>query len=71
VSAFAKKVELYPVGSFIELSNGKIAIVLSSASPLRPVVRLIETGDIVDLYRDRQYFSVVINRILPDLTLPG
>lgn len=66
VSAFMRKVELYPVGSIIELSNNKIAVVLSNEHQMRPVVRLLDTGEIIDLYSDRNCLSVVVNRILSE-----
>lgn len=66
VSAFVKKMELYPVGSCIELSNGKLAIVLNNENQMRPVVRLATSGDILDLYRDRSCLSIVVNRLIPE-----
>jgi HD-GYP domain-containing protein (c-di-GMP phosphodiesterase class II) len=64
VSAFVKKVELYPVGSFVELSTGETAVVLGSEYPFRPVVRLVKTGEVIDLCQDRKYFNVVVKRLL-------
>jgi HD-GYP domain-containing protein (c-di-GMP phosphodiesterase class II) len=66
VSSFAKKVELYPVGSYVQLSNGVIAIVLDSKNATRPVIRNLETGDVYDLQSDRQLLSVVISRVISD-----
>ena len=66
VNAFVKKVELYPVGGFVELSNRKIAVVLSNENQMRPVVRVVDTGEVLDLYRDRRCLSIVVNRLLTD-----
>ena len=69
VSSFVKKVEIYPVGSYVELSNGVIAVVLNTRNPMRPVVRNLETGDVYDLQGDRQLLSVVINRVIQSTEL--
>lgn len=62
VKAFISKLELYPVGSFVELSTGEIAAVINNASTLRPVVRVLETGKTMDLFQ--KYLSVTIARVL-------
>ena len=64
VKAFAQRVALYPVGSFVELSNGHTAVVLNTQSGLRPVVRILETGAVADLRSDMKYLSTVITRPL-------
>ncbi|MDR2933267.1 MAG: HD-GYP domain-containing protein [Oscillospiraceae bacterium] len=64
VSAFVRKVELYPVGSKVELSNGSVALVLNNESQMRPIVQMLDNGDVVDLYRDRSYLNVVVTRLL-------
>ena len=67
VKAFVEKVDIYPVGHYIELSNGNTAVILNnSQSNLRPMIRVMETGDTVDLYSDRNYLSVVIKRLIPE-----
>jgi len=70
VTAFTKKLELYPVGNCVELSTQELAMVLNNENPMRPVVRLIDTGEIIDLHRDRSFLNVVINRVLHDVDLP-
>jgi len=65
VNALLKKVELYPVGSNLELSNGKFVVVVNNANQMRPVVRYLDTGEIVDLY-DRNMLNVVVTRLIPD-----
>jgi HD-GYP domain-containing protein (c-di-GMP phosphodiesterase class II) len=64
VNAFIKRVEVYPVGCFVELSNDQIAVVLGSKNVLRPVIRVLNTNDTVDLSTDRRYLSVVIKHII-------
>jgi HD-GYP domain-containing protein (c-di-GMP phosphodiesterase class II) len=59
VQAFVTKVELYPVGSYVGLSNGQKAKVLSNQKN-RPTVQIMETGAIIDMYRNPQYLNVVI-----------
>lgn len=65
-------VDIYPPGSIIELSNGKVGIVMfnNPNSPTRPVVRLIdatisnEADKIVDLMKD---LTVFVKKVLPKL----
>ncbi|MDR1193308.1 MAG: HD-GYP domain-containing protein [Peptococcaceae bacterium] len=66
VVAFINKLELYPLGSFVELSNGKIAVVLSNDFPLRPVVQMMDTGEIFDLYNDWRHLSLTIKRVFTE-----
>ena len=64
VSAFMRKLELYPPGAFVELSDGRTAVVLDSAHALWPVVQLVGTCEILDLYADRRNLSLTIRRVL-------
>lgn len=66
VCAMLQKVELYPVGSCVELSNGRYAVVLGSDNRLRPVIEVLGAGTVVDLANDYQYLSVVIKRLVPE-----
>ncbi|MDR1320762.1 MAG: HD-GYP domain-containing protein [Gracilibacteraceae bacterium] len=59
VNAFVAKVELYPVGSYVLLSNNEKARVLSNHKS-RPVVEIADSGNIIDMYRNPQYLNVVI-----------
>lgn len=65
VQALMVKVDLYPVGSSVELSNGELALVLDNENTMRPIVEILGRGDVVDLFRDRQYLSVVVRRTVP------
>lgn len=60
VNAFIEKIELYPVGSLIELSNGEQAIVLGSQKSLRPIVKLVSNGFVLDLYNDTSCLNITI-----------
>jgi putative nucleotidyltransferase with HDIG domain len=64
VEAFIKRLELYPPGSKIRLSNGATAVVYNTENAMRPVVRILPTGEILDLYRDRDCLNLVITEIL-------
>lgn len=65
VQALIRKVDLYPVGSCIELSNGELALVLDGNVPGRPIVEILGSNNIVDMFTDREYLSVVITQTLP------
>lgn len=67
VDAFIHKVELYPVGSRVLLSNSRAAVVLRNENPMRPVVQLLDSGEILDLYRDRSCLSIVVSKLLPSV----
>jgi HD-GYP domain-containing protein (c-di-GMP phosphodiesterase class II) len=71
VKAFLRKVELYPVGNFVELSNQQIAVVLSNENPMRPVVKTLDGGQILDLYWDRSCLSLTIKRFFRNLEEAG
>lgn len=66
VDAFVRKVEVYSVGNYLELSDGSIAVVLNTEHRMRPVVRVLSTGEVLDLFRDRRCLTLVITRVLPD-----
>ncbi len=69
VQALVGKVELYPVGSCVRLSDGSLALVLNNENPSRPVVEILGRGSTVDLTRDRRYLGVVVVRAVPDSEL--
>lgn len=64
VESFLKKVDIYPIGCMVQLSNGKTAVVYNNENLLRPVVRILPTGEILDLYRDRNCMNIVITKLL-------
>ncbi len=66
IREFLKKVVAYPVGTFVKLSNEKIAVVVKSYSEntLRPVVRIINQDNTVgedwDLLYDLNLINITI-----------
>ena len=49
VQAFVDKIELYPINACVELSNKRFGIVINNAHTMRPVLRMIDNGETVDL----------------------
>ncbi len=66
IMAFLSKINPYPLGSLVELSNGKIAMVVNNEFAMRPVVQVLDNGDILDLYNDRQCLNLVIRQTFLD-----
>ena len=66
VDSFIRKLEIYPIGSYLLLSNGTIGAVVNNEIQMRPTVKLVNTGEIVDLAQDRSRLNIVIERILSD-----
>lgn len=64
--AFLKLIKPYPVGSAVSLSNGLKGIVIDLKEELifRPVVKILETKEIIDL---KQHHSLVITGLLDNL----
>lgn len=65
VEALVRKIDPYPVGSRIELSDGRVAEVLDNENQMRPVIRMEGSGDILDLFRDRSCLCLVVRRVVP------
>lgn len=65
ICALLKKLELYPVGSVVRLSNGQKAVVMNNQNTLRPTIKMLESGATLDLHRDRNSFNLTIQNILP------
>ena len=65
IKAFVNLMGIYPVGTRMRLSNGEIATVVETNvnSPLRPIVILESSLDIIDLSKDNK---LLINRIFED-----
>jgi len=66
VVAFLEKMQPYPVGCLVELSNTKIAVVINNEFAMRPVVQTLDNGDILDLYNDRNCLDLVITNMFLD-----
>ncbi|MDR0271893.1 MAG: HD-GYP domain-containing protein [Clostridiales bacterium] len=72
VKAFAAKLEPYPANTIIQLSDGKIGIVIQSkkgASKIRPTVRLWGSDEIIAL-SDEKHRQINITKILNPSDLP-
>lgn len=63
VEAFMQCVVPYPVGAFVKLSNNETAVVykLNAGLPFRPRIKIIATGEEVDLVKER---SLVITGLV-------
>lgn len=68
VNTFIRKMAVYPAGCEVELSNGFHAIVAKNYEDfiLRPLVKVIETGEMLDLMDDQTMRAVTIGRIVVD-----
>lgn len=63
VKAFLKKIEPYPIGSCVKLSDSRRGNIIEENpnNPLRPVVKVIgDKGEILDLYNDFNLKNIVI-----------
>lgn len=63
---FIKIIVAYPVGTFVKLSDGKLAVVVKNHTEniLRPLIRLVDAngavGDDVDLLYDKDFMNITI-----------
>ena len=70
--AFLEKIQPYPIGSTIELSDGRICAVLDNEYAMRPVLQSLETGEILDLCNDRDCMNlVIVNMFLEPVEEPA
>lgn len=62
VNIFIRKIAAYPVGCEVELSNGQHAVVAKNFMDfsLRPLVKVIETGELLNLRDDVAGRSITI-----------
>jgi putative nucleotidyltransferase with HDIG domain len=66
VRAFLKNIAAYPVGTFVSLSDGNLAIVVKNLqiNPLRPVIRIVysngSTSKNIDLAQDMNFANITI-----------
>ncbi len=66
VDLFMHKLAAYPVGCEVELSNGQHAVVAKNFEdfPLRPLVKVMETGEFVNLRDDVDARSIIVGRMI-------
>ena len=62
----ARKVAAYPIGCEVELSNGQHAVVARNFEnfPLRPLVRVVETGEMLNMRDDEKARAVTVGRLI-------
>lgn len=65
VDVFLKWVTVYPVGCEVELSDGRRAVVLENFHDflLRPKVKVLESGEIINLLSDQDARSITITKL--------
>ena len=49
VQAFVKRIELYPVGSTVQLSDKRYGRVVNNKNPMRPSLKMLDDDEIIDL----------------------
>ncbi len=66
IDLFVKKIVAYPVGCEVRLSDGRTAIVVKNYADfiLRPCIKLIPTGEILDLKEDPDARCITITKLL-------
>ncbi len=66
VKVFLKKIAPYPAGKKVRLSDGRIATVVKNnpEHPLRPVVKINGTSEIIDLLKDRNAMNITIKEVI-------
>ncbi|MBN1064646.1 HD-GYP domain-containing protein [Clostridium botulinum] len=66
VKAFLKKIEPYPIGSYVKLSDKRHAKVIGDniTNPLRPIIKILQEngkeGEIIDLQNDLNARNIII-----------
>ncbi len=77
VNQFIKIIVAYPIGTFVKLSNGKLAVVVKNYTEniMRPLIRIINSdgtvGEDIDLLYEKNYFNVTIVNMAYDLEDSG
>lgn len=66
VNVFMKRIAVYPVGCEVELSDGRTAVVMENYQEfiLRPKIKVIPTGEIINLKADESARSLTIMELL-------
>ncbi|MCL2873808.1 MAG: HD-GYP domain-containing protein [Defluviitaleaceae bacterium] len=49
VRVFIDKLELYPINTCLELSNGRFGVVINNEYAMRPIIQMTDNNEIVDL----------------------
>lgn len=66
VHIFMRKLAAYPVGCEVELSNGQHGVVAKNFEnfPLRPLVKVLETGEMLNLRDDAAARSITVGKMI-------
>ena len=66
VNIFLRRMAVYPIGCEVQLSNGLHGIVAKNFRDfsLRPLVRIVETGEMLNLRDDPEGLSITIGRMI-------
>lgn len=66
VTIFLRKIAIYPIGCEVELSNGQHAVVTGNFRDfsLRPLVKIVETGEMLNLRDDPAGRSITVGKML-------
>jgi HD-GYP domain-containing protein (c-di-GMP phosphodiesterase class II) len=66
VKILARKIALYPIGYEVELSDGRNAVVVKNYKDftLRPVVKILGTGELVNLRDDVAARNVTVGKLV-------
>lgn len=66
VNIFMRKIAVYPAGCEVCLSNGQMALVVKNFEdfPVRPLVKVIETGEMINLRDDVEARSITIGQMI-------
>jgi len=71
VRSFFAKLELYPINTIVELSDGRLGIVVESTNRLRPVVRIWGSSEEVDLVAPMNQGLEIVSVMNPHDLPPG
>jgi len=63
VKAFIDKLELYPINSCLELSNKRYGVVIDNTHSMRPILRMLDNGEILDLLSFHN-LNLIITRVV-------
>jgi len=63
VSVLLDKIELYPINTCLELSNGRFGLVIDNEYPMRPVLKMTDTGEKLDLL-GLENLDIMIKRVV-------
>ena len=49
VQSFVRRIELYPIGSTVQISDKRYGQVINNRHPMRPTLKILESDEIIDL----------------------